>query len=141
MQEMTSDEVRDFLMASTRTLKVATVRANGTPHVAPVWFVLDGEELVFTTPSTSLKARNLTANQHVSVCVDDEQPPFAFVSASGRATLLPHPDDLIAWTTRIAARYLGTAEAVSAGTRNAQIDDLLVRIRVTRLVPYSGVID
>jgi PPOX class probable F420-dependent enzyme len=140
MQDMTRAQARDFLMASTRTLKLATVRANGTPHVAPVWFVLDGEEIVFTTPSTSLKARNLGANQQVCACVDDEHAPFAFVSATGRATLLPQPADLIDWTTLIAARYLGEADAVVAGQRNAQIDDLLVRIALTRLVAYSGIV-
>ncbi len=139
MQEMTSEEVRDFLLADTRTLKLATVRTNGRPHVAPVWFVLDADEIVFTTPSTSLKARNLSANPHVSVCVDDERPPFGFVSAAGTATLHPHPADLLEWTTRIAARYLGESEAVEAGARNAQIDDLLVRIRVTRTVAFSGI--
>jgi PPOX class probable F420-dependent enzyme len=139
MQEMTREEVRDFLMTSTRTLKLATVRANGTPHVAPVWFVLDGADIVFTTPSTSLKARNLGANRNVSVCVDDERPPFGFVSATGTATLSPQPGDLVDWTTRIAARYLGDAEAVAAGRRNAQIDDLLVRIRVSRTVAFSGI--
>ena len=75
----------------------------------------------------------------MSVCVDDERPPFGFVSAAGTATLHPHPADLLEWTTRIAARYLGESEAVEAGARNAQIDDLLVRIRVTRTVAFSGI--
>jgi PPOX class probable F420-dependent enzyme len=139
MQKMTREQARDFLLASTRTLKVATVRASGMPHVAPVWFVLDGPDIVFTTPSASLKARNLTANPNVCVCVDDETPPFGFVSATGTATLHSHPADLIDWTTRIAARYLGDAAAAEAGARNAQIDDLLVRIVVTRMAAFTGV--
>jgi hypothetical protein len=40
--------VREFLAAGTRTAKVATVRKDGSPHVTPVWFVLDGNDLVFT---------------------------------------------------------------------------------------------
>jgi PPOX class probable F420-dependent enzyme len=136
---MTDGEIRDFLMASTRTLKIATVRPNGVPHVAPVWFVLDGDDIVFTTPSTSVKARNLRANQNVCICVDDEQPPFGFVSATGIATLDVEPADLIGWTTRIAGRYLGEAAAVTAGLRNAQIDDLLVRIRLTRVVASTDI--
>ena len=46
---MTPDEVRAFLSRGTRTAKVATSLPDGQPHVMPVWFVLDGEELVFTT--------------------------------------------------------------------------------------------
>ncbi len=46
---MTRAEVRSFLGHGTRTGKLATVGADGGPHVMPVWFVLDGDELVFTT--------------------------------------------------------------------------------------------
>src|SRR4051794_35183354 len=123
---MSRDEIRGFLMNSTRTLKVATVRTDGTPHVVPVWFVMDGDDIVFTTPSGSVKARNLRARNRVSICVDDEHPPFGFVSASGLATLRMRPDDLVDWTTRVARRYLGDAEAEAAGRRYAAIDDLLV---------------
>jgi len=49
MQLMTADEARTFLLGRPRTAKLATVRADGRPHVAPVWFALDSEQLVFTT--------------------------------------------------------------------------------------------
>jgi nitroimidazol reductase NimA-like FMN-containing flavoprotein (pyridoxamine 5'-phosphate oxidase superfamily) len=65
MHEMSRDEIRSFLMDSTRTLKVATVRPDGTPHIVPVWFVLDGDDIVFSTPSASVKARNLRASNRV----------------------------------------------------------------------------
>ena len=46
---MTTKEIRAFLSHGTRTANVATSLPDGQPHVMPVWFVLDGEELVFTT--------------------------------------------------------------------------------------------
>ncbi|WP_026163739.1 PPOX class F420-dependent oxidoreductase [Kribbella catacumbae] len=138
---MSSEEIRAFLTTSPRTLKVATVRTDGTPHVAPVWFVLDGDDIVFSTPSRSVKARNLRANQRVCICVDDEQPPFGFISATGSATLHLRPDDLVHWTTRIARRYLGDQAAPAAGKLYAEIDDLLVRIRVTAMVARAGIAD
>jgi Pyridoxamine 5'-phosphate oxidase len=49
MKSMTPGEWREFLLFGTRTAKIATVRSNGYPHVALVWFVLDGDNLVFTT--------------------------------------------------------------------------------------------
>jgi len=48
MKSMTPGEWREFLLFGTRTAKIATVRSNGYPHVALVWFVLDGDNLVFT---------------------------------------------------------------------------------------------
>jgi nitroimidazol reductase NimA-like FMN-containing flavoprotein (pyridoxamine 5'-phosphate oxidase superfamily) len=50
-------QAREVLAAGTHTGKLATVRANGSPHVAPVWFVLDGDDLVFTTGQVPRRAR------------------------------------------------------------------------------------
>jgi hypothetical protein len=46
---MTEAEWRAFLGAGTRTGKLATTRPDGRPHVVPIWFVLDGDEVVFNT--------------------------------------------------------------------------------------------
>lgn len=47
---MTDDEWMDFVSTGTRTAKLATTRADGRPHVAPVWFVLDDHgQFVFQT--------------------------------------------------------------------------------------------
>src|SRR5215211_5105222 len=46
---MTPDETRAFLLEGTRTAALATVRAKGRLHVAPIWFTLDGDDLLFTS--------------------------------------------------------------------------------------------
>src|SRR5437868_14723451 len=58
-RKMTPDEILAFLNHGTRTAKLATSGPGGQPHVMPVWFALDGEELVFTTWADSVKGRNL----------------------------------------------------------------------------------
>ena len=65
--KMTPDEVRAFLSHGTRTAKVATSAPGGQPHVMPVWFALDGEELVFTTWGDSVKGRNLRRDPRARV--------------------------------------------------------------------------
>ena len=79
MQTMSVEERKQFLLEGTRTGKLATVRKDGRPHVAPIWFDLDGDELVFTTWHESVKAANMRRDPRVSVCVDEEIPPYAFV--------------------------------------------------------------
>ena len=87
MKTMTESEWRSFLSFGTRTAKLASRRPDGRPHVAPIWFVLDANDLVFTTHSDSVKGKNLRHDPRVMLAVDDEQPPFAFVLVEGSATL------------------------------------------------------
>jgi nitroimidazol reductase NimA-like FMN-containing flavoprotein (pyridoxamine 5'-phosphate oxidase superfamily) len=68
---MTSGEIRRFLLHGTRTAKVATVMADGAPHLAPVWFVLDGERVVFTTGASSVKGRNLRRDPRIALAVGE----------------------------------------------------------------------
>ena len=64
-RDMTPEQVWSFVSHGTRTAKVATVMKDGQPHVMPVWFVLDGEQLVFTTGATSVKGRNLRRDPRI----------------------------------------------------------------------------
>ncbi len=139
MQRLTREACFDFLVAQPRTAKVATVRPDGRPHVAPIWFALDGETFVFTTWHTSVKAKNLAHNPWVSVCVDDEQPPFAFVKLDGTATFSTDLADLRRWATRIAGRYMGADEADAFGQRNGVDGELLVRVAVQSIMGQDDV--
>jgi PPOX class probable F420-dependent enzyme len=87
MTLMTESDWRSFLSSGTRTAKLATRRPDGRPHVAPVWFILDSDDLVFTTHYDTVKARNLRRDPRVMLAVDDEQPPFAFVLVEGSAIM------------------------------------------------------
>jgi len=47
MKEMDENEIIDFLMEGTRTGKLSTVREDGCPHVAPIWFVCNEGKIIF----------------------------------------------------------------------------------------------
>lgn len=136
---MTADERRSFLSEGTRTAKLATVRADGRSHVAPVWFVLDGDDLVFNTGSTTVKGRNLLRDGRVSLCVDEEAPPFAFVVLEGVASTVEEASDLLYWATRIGGRYMGEERAGEFGRRNAVPGELLVRVRPEKVIAQKNV--
>ncbi|MFI0938647.1 PPOX class F420-dependent oxidoreductase [Streptomyces sp. NPDC021020] len=137
MPQMTEPEWRAFLAHGTRTAKLATTRADGRPHVAPVWFLLEGDELVFNTGRDTVKGRTLARDPRVMVCVDDEQPPFSFVLVEGLATLSEDPDELHGSAARIAARYMGADRAEEFAARNAVPGELVVRVRIEKVVALS----
>jgi PPOX class probable F420-dependent enzyme len=138
-RQMTPEELRAFLSDGTRTGKLATTRRDGRPHVVPIWFVLDGDDLVFTTGTRSVKAHALRRDPRVCLCVDDEQPPYAFAMVEGTVSLSHDAADLLRFATLIGARYMGQERAEEFGRRNAAIDELLVRVTPTRVLAEADI--
>ncbi|MFJ9037604.1 PPOX class F420-dependent oxidoreductase [Streptomyces sp. NPDC102406] len=139
--KMTDEEWHAFVSEGTRTAKLSTVRADGSPHIAPVWFVLDGDDIVFNTGKDTVKGRNLARDGRVALCVDDERPPFSFVTIQGRAELSEDPAALLNSATRIGGRYMGEDRAEEFGRRNAVPGELVVRVRVEKVVAMGAVAD
>ena len=140
-RDMSADERRQFLLEGTRTGKVATTRADGRPHVTPVWFTLAGDEILFTTDETSLKAKTIRRDPRVAMCVDDQQPPFTYVLVEGTATLSDDLDELRRVATAVGGRYMGTDRAGEFGARNAVPGELVVRITPTHIVAQADIAD
>jgi len=138
---MSDDERRAFLLEGTRTAKLATVRVDGRPHIAPVWFVLDGDVLVFTTGAGTVKGKAIERDPRVTLSVDDERPPFAYVIIEGTAEIDTDLDTMLTWATRIGGRYMGAERAEEFGRRNAVDTELLVRVTPTRMLTETGVSD
>jgi PPOX class probable F420-dependent enzyme len=136
---MDPTEARAFLAHGTRTGKLAVVTANGAPHVTPVWFVLDGDAIVFNTWHQSVKARAMSRDPRVSMVVDLEEPPYAYVHVRGTVEMTADPDDLLRFATEIGARYMGPDRADEFGRRNAVEGELLVRLTPDRIVALDDV--
>ncbi|MGV9498369.1 PPOX class F420-dependent oxidoreductase [Streptomyces sp. NPDC003642] len=140
-EKMTEAQWREFVSQGTRTAKLSTVRADGSPHVAPIWFVLDGEVLVFNTGKSTVKGRNIARDGRVALCVDDDRPPYSFVVLTGRARISEDLDDVRHWATRIGARYMGEERAEEFGARNGVPGELLVRVTIDRVLAERNVAD
>ena len=105
----------------------------------PVWFVLDGDDLVFTTHADTVKGRNLRRDPRAAVVVDDDVPPFAFVHVRGSVTLSEDRDELLRFATAVGGRYMGAERAEEFGRRNAVPGELVVRLRPERVISETDV--
>ena len=141
MRPMNDEEWKAFVSAGTRTGKLAWVAKNGAPHVAPVWFVLDGDDLIFNTHQDSGKAKALAREGRASMLIDLEQPPYAFVKIDGAISFDDNLDVVRSAATRIGGRYMGEDRAEEFGARNGVPGELVVRLKpskVTALDDVSG---
>jgi PPOX class probable F420-dependent enzyme len=147
MAEMSKAEIRRFLMRGTFTGKLATVKKEGGSHVVPIWFVVDNGnsksrvgDIIFTTYSASTKAGNIRRDKRVSICIDDQIPPFSFVTIFGTANISPYKQkEVLKWATKIAERYMGKSNAKTYGRRNSGEGAVLVRIKPTRILAEKNI--
>ena len=131
---MLTPEVREFLSHGTRTGKLGFIAADGRPLVAPIWFVVQDDELWFNTGGGTAKGRAIARDPRLVICVDVEAPPYAFVQVQGVASISEDPQELVASATLLAARYMGAERAEEFGRRNAVPGELLVKLRPTKVV-------
>jgi PPOX class probable F420-dependent enzyme len=124
-----------------RTAKLAIVRVDGSPHVAPVWIDLDGDEIIFMTSAETIKGKAILRDPRVCLCFDDERPPFSFVTIAGTATTSTDPDELLGWATRIGGRYMGAERAEAYGRRNAVPPEMVVRVRPAKITAKVDIAD
>jgi hypothetical protein len=137
--EMTRDEWLAFLREPVRPGLLATTRRDGRPHVAPIWYALDGDAIVFNTGAETVKGRNIRRDGRASICVQDDRPPFAFVTVSGTAEWSDDLDEVRRWAGVIGGRYMGADRADELGDRNGVPGELLVRLRPEHVVAYRDV--
>jgi PPOX class probable F420-dependent enzyme len=131
---ITDPEIVAFLMAGTRTGKLAYTSADGRPLVAPVWFVVEDGCIVFNTGKETAKGKALAREPRATMCTDLEEPPFGFVQVQGEAEISEEPGDLVRVATVIAARYMGADHAEEFGKRNGVPGELVVRLRPTKVL-------
>lgn len=133
-----SDTQRAFL-AEPHFAVAATIAKDGAVHQTVIWYGIEGDELVFSVPSGSLKHRHLERDPRLSVCVEDG---FSYVTLSGSATLDTDPEAARALYAAVGARYMSANRPRPAlpASPDPKVMDLLSRPRVTIRMPIARVL-
>ncbi len=139
MRIMTDEETRAFLLHGTRTGKLAWVSRTGAPHVAPVWFTLDGEDVIFNTHVSSGKYKAMRREGRASLLVDLTEPPYAFEKVDGAVSFEDDPDRVKAVATEIGGRYMGADRAEEFGARNSAEGEVVVRLTPSKITAVDDV--
>ena len=134
MADLSDPDLRAFLSAGTRTGKIGWTAKDGRPLVAPIWFLLEGDTIVFNTGADTAKGRALARDPRAVLCVDLQEPPYAFVQVQGSVTLSEDLDELRRTATALGARYMGDDRAEEFGARNGVPGELVVRLHPSKVV-------
>lgn len=130
--EMTERQIR-FVMKP-RVGRLATVRPDGSPHIAPIWYRYEDGAFLILTDAASRKYRNIERDPRVELCIDDERPPYHTVVVGGRATVHPAPGP--EWRLALAVHYLGAENGQRYVDQNDSGDGVLLRIVPERVTGW-----
>ena len=127
MASLTIEEIDAFL-SQPLTAQLVTLRASGTPHVAPVWFLWDEGRAFVMADSGAVKVRNIRRNSAVALCVSTPGRPYAFVTIEGAAA--SDAEGLESMVQRICVNYDGPVRGPEFA-RELLADERMALITIT----------
>ncbi len=136
MGSLTPQETRE-LLARDILCRLATIRADGSPRLTPLWFIFEGGAFHMTSLAGKTHLRDIERDPRVAVLVDAEEPPtpgtrlYRRAKASGRATLVTDPTGT--WTRRITLKYIPSPEGDALASARASEPRVLIRVSPARL--------
>jgi PPOX class probable F420-dependent enzyme len=107
---------------------LATLYADGSPQITPLWIDLDGDDVLFNTAEHRVKARNMHRDPRVAVSVIDPDDAYNVVAFGGTVVDMTH-DGADAHIDKLAQKYLGTD---FPGHREDQVR-VIVRVRTDHI--------
>ncbi|MCJ7567889.1 MAG: TIGR03618 family F420-dependent PPOX class oxidoreductase [Anaerolineales bacterium] len=128
---MTQEE-RETFLAALHVGVLGISAPDRAPVLVPVWYSYEpGGEIVFITNKNAKKAKRLEQEGRFTLCVQDESPPYKYVSVEGPIVSIEDADHERELTP-IAHRYLGKERGDAYVTKTSGDEELLVRMRPAR---------
>ena len=89
---------------------VATVMADGSPQLTPVWIERDGDTITFNTATGRVKWRNMRRDPRIALTVVDKDDDYARVVVRGRVAEMIEGEEADRQIDRLSKKYTGNDE-------------------------------
>jgi len=137
---MTEEEVMQFI-ASQKSLQVATINKDGTPHLSTLWFDVVNGEIVFETFTKSQKIKNLQRDNRISCLLEDGlvYEKLRGVQINGVAELVDSPAQVHQLAKGVMARNNPEipAEALDEVAKAMSVKRTAVVVKATKVVSWD----
>lgn len=132
---MPTQEQRDF-MERNRLCIIGIDRPKGSPHMSPVYYTLDGDDIVISTTASRWKAGTIRRRPDVSLCILAEAMPFPYVLVYGQGTI--EDEGAVEVMMKIGSRMTGNPIPDSARPaleeRARKEGRVVLRVRPTKVI-------
>ena len=131
-RKMTQGEIEEFL-SKPNLARIGTLNSDGSPPCDPVWFILGDDYVTFTTGKKTRKARNLSRDNRVCLCVDERDNPNRSVVLNGNTVSLG--DMTREYLLEISIHYLGE-ERGKEYSEEMEEPSTIYRIELSKVISW-----
>lgn len=126
----------DSQLTKPHVAHLVSIRPDGRPHVAPVWYARDGGRVWVMTGSGTAKARNITNNPAVSLSIAAPGRPYWYIVLEGIASLTK--DNMESMVKNICTLYDGPVRGAEFARELLTEEDMvLIDIRIERVISWQ----
>jgi PPOX class probable F420-dependent enzyme len=131
---MFDETVREFLQKPL-IARVSVIDPDGYPHTVPVWFKLDGDDLVIISSRDTRKVSYAEANPKGSITVGGDSDDGAGYLIKGDFSIEPDPDD--EWVKKVTYHYEEPEKAAQDVAAWADLDIIVLRLKPRRVIKVA----
>jgi len=136
---MTDAEIEAFLREQ-RVMSVATIGADGRPHVVAMWYAWEDGDPAFWTYGKSQKIVNLRRDPRLTAMVEagEKYEELRGVEIVADAELIEEPDRVLDFGVQLTERYQGpVGEGTLPLLRRSAAKRVVVRLRPVKRVSWD----
>lgn len=126
---MFSDAQREFLQKKL-IARMSTIDENGYPHTVPVWFMLDGDDIVVYGISTTRKISHMRANPKGCIAIGGDLADGTGYLLKGEWTVEPDND----WSRKITYHYEGQEHGEELLKEWGDLGYAVMRLKVNKVI-------
>jgi hypothetical protein len=130
-----NEEQRKFA-AEVNVAVLATVDGKGRAHATPIWYMLDGDEIVMSVGRGGQKHRNVERNPEVTLVIDSRKVPYFALMVAGKIEIGPAPTE--EERLALATRYLGEDVGKRYVEMTAGNDSVSLRLKERKVMEFNG---
>ena len=130
-QTSLDDTIRDFLQKPLLA-RMSTIDRHGYPHTVPVWFMLDGDQLVVISVRDTRKVGHILANSKGAIAVGGDAGDGGGYLLKGTFSIEDDPGDV--WVKKLIYRYESGEKAEQDIADWEPLDIIVLRLTVERII-------
>lgn len=129
-----NDEVRAFLQKPLLA-RMSTIDGDGYPHTVPVWFKLDGDDVMVIATRDTRKVRHIAHNPKGALVVGGDTGDGAGYLLKGEFTVEEDPE--LRWMKALTYHYEDEGQAAADVAAWSDLDMIVIRLRVRKVIKVA----